>query len=118
MNDSRSLIFNKHHKSLLISSLLDQYFYNQPWIKESYYTSTKAPCSNKCGIIGLHIGSDDWAYPIWVIAKGMNGRMPRIEHLQVNNVSASIPLVDFKPCAVLESSDDKKLDVKFDSTLY
>jgi 4-amino-4-deoxy-L-arabinose transferase-like glycosyltransferase len=117
-NESRPLISDKHHKSILMSSRLDQYFYNfynQPWIKESYSTSIESACSKKCGTIGLRIGGDDWEYPIWVIAKGMNGCMPRIEHIHVNNVSANIPLMNFKPCAVLENNRDGKLAIRFDS---
>jgi hypothetical protein len=67
----------------------------------------KTPCSNKCGIIGLHISSEYWEYLMWVIVKEIKGRMPRIEHLHLNNISAGLSIVEFVTCAVLESSNDK-----------
>ena len=114
-NESRPLISNQYHKSIFTSDRLDQYFYNQPRIKDSYYTSVKAACSNSCDTIGLRIGIDSWEYPIWAVAKSMNGCMPRIEHIQVNNVSSNIPLINYQPCAVLETDRDGRLVARFDS---
>lgn len=112
-NVSRPLLSGKYHQSILRSSRLDQYFSNLPLIKESYHESIKATKSQKCESIGLRIGEDDWEYPIWVLANEMYGHRPRIEHIEVYNASANMPLFDFQPCAVLMSDNDKKLQVKF-----
>lgn len=99
--------------SIVDSRRLDMYFSNRPWLKESYFESIAAVNEQKCDTIALHIGADDWEYPIWVIAKEISGRMPRIEHIQLSNLSAKIQLIDFEPCAILETDNDKKLNVKF-----
>jgi 4-amino-4-deoxy-L-arabinose transferase-like glycosyltransferase len=110
-NESRPLISNRHQLSIMKSDRLDQYFYNYPELKGSYYASVRQALDHECNSIGLQLGSDDWEYPIWIIAQEIKNKLPRIEHVQVNNVSAKIPLTQFTPCSVLRSDADKRLFV-------
>jgi len=110
-NSSRPLISNRHHVSIMKSDRLDQYFYNSPELKESYYSSVRNALAHECNSIGLHLGGDDWEYPIWIIAQCMKRELPRIEHVEVNNVSSRIPLARFTPCSVLRTDASKRLSV-------
>lgn len=56
-----------------------------------------------CDDIGLVSASvNTYEYPLWAFLNSRRKDMPRIEHINVKNVSGSIPLQSFNPCAVLE----------------
>ena len=59
-------------------------------------------------MIGLKSEDEAWEYPLWVLTrkKGMNG--PRIEHVDIPNVSQTIPIPLFKPdCIVIITNSGK-----------
>jgi hypothetical protein len=51
--------------------------------------------------IGLKHGEDDWEYPLWVLLKGKDGKLPRFEHIDVDNPSGAIALRDFQPDLII-----------------
>ena len=107
-NISRPLIGKN---SILNTSRCDQYFNNRTHIKESYYKSSLLINLQQCRDIGLDLGRDDWEYPIWALLRRTTNRIPRIEHINVNNGSGKISGGIFNPCAVLKTDKDEKLFV-------
>lgn len=105
-NESRPLVSNSHHRSILKASRLDQYFFNRPSIETSYLSSTALAQTGHCKNIGIITGVDDWEYPLWVLTKRVNEQAPRIEHIQVTNKSKDIPLVGFEPCLILQNDNE------------
>ena len=79
-----------------------QHFYKHPDLALPYAATVGYLKSIDCRQVGLFIGEDTWEYPWWVFLadKGV-----RIEHVQVNNPSASLkyPLGDFQACAIIAS---------------
>jgi len=56
-----------------------------------------------CDAIGLVSSTGNtYEYPFWALLNSRREEMPRIEHINVNNISGAIPLENFKPCAELE----------------
>jgi hypothetical protein len=108
-NSARPLIDYDSKKSILKTGRFDQYFANRSSIKESYLAAADFVNMNKCKNIGLLLGENDWEYPLWVLVRKMGDPIPRIEHIQVNNRSGKMPLVDFTPCILLHSGANGKL---------
>jgi hypothetical protein len=108
-NSVRPLMDYDGKTSILKTSRFDQYFATKPFIKESYLAAADFVNMNKCKNIGLLLRENDWEYPLWVLVRKMGDPIPRIEHVQVNNRSGKIPLVDFTPCILLYSDADSKL---------
>lgn len=80
------------------------YFAKRPKL-ESYYSQaveqfrTRDSCSN----IGLLSSSGNaYEYPFWALLKNRTGSLPQIEHINVSNISGTIPLDNFKPCFIFE----------------
>jgi hypothetical protein len=44
----------------------------------------------------------DFEYPFWVLIRHRAANMPRIEFININNISNKIPLKDFNPCLKVE----------------
>ena len=42
---------------------------------------------HRVSTLGLRLGADDWEYPLWSLIKAQQGRLPRIVHVQVQDVS-------------------------------
>jgi len=57
--------------------------------------------NNKCDTIAINSNEDAYEYPFWIMLRNRLGRMPRIEHVNVDNPSGSVPLRDFRPCATV-----------------
>ena len=77
-----------------------QYFYKRPQLALPYVVISKYIKSIGCQQIGLEMAGDDWEYPWWVF---LAGEGVRIEHVSVNNSSASLkyPLGAFQACAII-----------------
>lgn len=77
---------------------------NRPYVyflhrkdKTGYYAAlTDAVKSQMYSSVGLHIGSDEYEYPIWKMLEGQ-----RIEHVNVNNESAIYADRDFVPECII-----------------
>jgi xanthine/uracil permease len=79
-----------------------QYFTNAadlyPYFLNTALTIKTAGARN----VGLILGTDDWEYPLWVLLKDVNGKVPRMEHIMVTNPSGEIPLPNFKPDLIVK----------------
>ncbi len=101
-NNSRPLIGSN---SILTTSRIDQYFANRPGLKSDYEGAVQFVASEGCTQIGLSTGADDWEYPLWVLFDQANIPGVRLEHVNVQNVSAvkasQESFLRFDPCAVI-----------------
>jgi hypothetical protein len=105
-NPSRPMIGNA---SVFIVPRDRQYFANLPWQFEPYSGAAQQAAAGGCASVGLILGPDDWEYPLWVLLHGISPAI-RIEHVNVQNVSAKLAAADpgyaaFRPCALIVISD-------------
>lgn len=90
--------------SILRADRESLYFVKRPHLLP-YYTQAAEYFSRpgSCDAIALVSASGNtYEYPLWAFLDRRRDEMPRIEHINVTNVSGSIPLNGFNPCAVLE----------------
>jgi len=79
------------------------YFVNRSSLESDYlkvtdYFGKPGSCKN----IGIYSTVDAYEYPFWILLSKRTDKMPRIEHIHVSNISGTIMLRDFQPCAVIE----------------
>jgi hypothetical protein len=94
--------------SIFTISRQSRYFANIPDSEHEYLAASALITSGRCKNIGVKSGDHSWEYPLWVLTRknGMNG--PRIEHVDVTNVSQTIPKPPFKPdCIVIITNSGK-----------
>jgi hypothetical protein len=111
-NPSRPLVsFNtplRDFPSIFTISRQSRYFINNPDSEHEFLAASSLITSSRFETIGLRSEDEAWEYPLWVLTrkKGMNG--PRIEHVDVPNVSHTIPRPPFKPdCIVIMTYSGK-----------
>jgi hypothetical protein len=94
-----------------------QYFYKRPAMALPYVEIAAYLKSIGCQQIGLLIGEDDWEYPWWGL---LAGKGTRIEHVRVNNPSASLkyPLGDFRPCGIIAIGTQASPFVTVGNSIY
>jgi len=77
------------------------YFVNKPRIYSSYLAGADDLArGGACENVGLTGSIDAYEYPFWAMVARRTALMPRMEYIDVDNASKSIPLRGFKPCAV------------------
>jgi hypothetical protein len=111
-NPSRPLVSFKtileNFPSIFTISRQSQYFANNPDSEHEFLAASALITSSRCKNIGLKSDDNSWEYQLWVLTRnnGMNG--PRIEHVDVPNVSQMIPKPPFKPdCIVIITNSGK-----------
>ncbi len=79
---------------------LDQYFWSRPDLYPDYVAASQQIAAQNCPQVGLHLGGDDWEYPLWVL---LAPQQVEIRSVGVENESRSRPLPNpqFSPCAIL-----------------
>ena len=112
-NESRPLI---GQNSIFNTRRVDQYFNDfiilkRKGIIKSYYDCALIVSSRGCNNIGLHLDGDHWEYPLWVLIKQSSERMPRIEHVAVQNDSKRYLIGNFNPCALLSTDKFGKMSL-------
>jgi hypothetical protein len=67
---------------------------------------------NRFNNIALSSGRDSWEYPLWILTRenGLDG--PRIEHIDVENVSGAIQRPQFKADIVVAITDDGNITLR------
>jgi 4-amino-4-deoxy-L-arabinose transferase-like glycosyltransferase len=90
--------------NIFSTSRTDRYFANQKALAEPYKEAARILSGLDCPNIGLDIGGDDWEYPLWVLLREQERKPFRLEHVNVDNVSAQLqdvrPGRHFDACAV------------------
>ena len=115
-NPSRPLVsfrtIREKFPSIFTISRQSQYFANNPWSKNEYLAASALISSGSCKNLGVKSGDDSWEYPLWVLTRknGMNG--PRIEHVDVTNVSQTIPMPPFKPDCIVTITNSGKVTME------
>ena len=65
-----------------------------------YIESVNYLIEEDCYQTGLYTPNQEWEYPFWSLYAD-TGKPFRLEHVNVDNVSANIPLEPFSPCAII-----------------
>lgn len=95
---------------------IEQYFSNRPFLKGTYTGAVEFLNSKKCSNIGLSMGNDPWEYPLWVLLQQNNQKLPKIQHINVNNISSSLEkeasYKDFEPCGIISMETKKSKQKK------
>ncbi|MFB2897650.1 ArnT family glycosyltransferase [Aerosakkonemataceae cyanobacterium BLCC-F50] len=81
------------------------YFRGNDKQRQRYQEFSRLAKQNQCQAIGLSIGKDDLEYPLWITMAQESSKSFKIKHLNVNNVSHSLPpeFPDSEVCAILKS---------------
>jgi hypothetical protein len=91
-------------QSILGADRESLYFAKRPQLLP-YYLQAAEYAGNRfsCNAIGLvSSNGNTYEYPFWALLSKRRENMPRIEHVNVANISGSIPLKNFSPCMTLE----------------
>lgn len=91
-------------RSILTATRESLYFVKRPQL-ESYYVHhvDRYLSLDACNTIGITSPSGNaYDYPYWALLARRTATMPRIEHVNIDNVSRSIPRLGFRPCFVFE----------------
>ena len=83
--------------TILTADRIDQYFTNNPAVRESFIEASRIIRESGARNIGIKTVEDDWEYPLWVLVRGKDCKVKRIEHIDVKNSSGAITLNDFQP---------------------
>lgn len=100
----RPIVGNKSQPSILSTDRSSLYFSRRPQLKDYYFSNAVSLNNTGCRDIGVIMSMDSWEYPFWVVMKKMGGEMPRIEHIEVHNRSATIS-TGFAPCGTFVTYD-------------
>ena len=94
--------------SIFTISRQSQYFANNPYSEHEFLAASALITSNRCKNIGLKSDDNSWEYQLWVLTRNNGMYGPRIEHVDVTNVSRMIPKPPFKPdCIVIMTHSGK-----------
>jgi signal transduction histidine kinase len=104
-NWSRPLVTKN---SILLTDREDQYFRNRPVIQESYREAVRFLAVRKCDHVGLRLDEDDWEYPLWVLMQDAGRGRVRLDHVDVENETAMLPIENDQHCALIQIDDSGK----------
>lgn len=92
-------------KNLVAADRHTLLFINRPDLQRPYEELARSIGASGCERVGLVTGVDDWEYPLWVLLKDYASRLPRIEHVNVGNVSSTLAqqlsYEAFRPCRIV-----------------
>jgi len=91
-------------RSILHAKRESLYFVKRPQL-ESYYLHhvDQYLRRDSCATIGITSPSGNaYEYPFWALLSRRTATLPQIEHVNIDNVSRSIPRRGFQPCFVFE----------------
>jgi hypothetical protein len=90
----------------------DQYFIRVPLLRQPFLDVVALARRRQCERIGLVLGWDDVEYPLWALL-GEGGSRPRIEHVNVDNLSARVGGGgSFSPCLVVSVRGRNQVSVE------
>lgn len=75
------------------------YFANNPELLPYYDQAATMVVNNPyCMQLAVYGDCDAYEYPLWALIRSRKTHLPRIEHVQIQNISQNIPLRHFEPC--------------------
>jgi hypothetical protein len=89
-------------QTILMEDRMSQYFTNRPDLLMSYYVAASLINTRGAQNIGLQLGEDNWEYPLWALLQVIDGDGPRMEHIDVQNLSGAIEKGDFQPDLIVK----------------
>ena len=93
-------------RSVFITSRVDQYFADRPWIEGSYVDAARYLQTVGCTDLGFAWNRGPYEYPFWALLD-QNTHNARIQDVEVRNNSTILsrrhPFNNFHPCAVAAS---------------
>jgi hypothetical protein len=102
-NSSRSLVaLDWYHKDRM-----KLYFTNRPQHFEDYANVIKLLPQSAPQEVGLYLGSDDWEYPFWALARqmGQKGNAITFRHVGIRNISKTLAENQFRPRYVVATKE-------------
>jgi hypothetical protein len=111
-------------QNIFNTNRIEQYFISREHLQVSYEEAVNFVQSRQCKDVGLWLGTNDsvgnryWEYPFWVLFNSKTAQPTRIEHVQVQNISAEkasvSPFDQFFPCAVVfvKPKGDKVVEIQ------
>lgn len=78
------------------------YFRGNEQKRQRYQEFSRLASQKQCQAVGLAIGKDDLEYPLWITMEQESSQAFKIKHINVNNVSQSLPpeFLDSELCAI------------------
>jgi hypothetical protein len=89
------------HKTIIEADRVSQYFTNRPTHRKPFLNASLIIRASGAKNIGLKLAEDDWEYPLWVLLNGAT-KGPRMEHIDVQNLSGAIEKGDFQPDLIVK----------------
>jgi Dolichyl-phosphate-mannose-protein mannosyltransferase len=91
--------------SILFANRTDQYFTTAPDLEEPTLEAVDRVKASGCSQVGLVLDYFSYEYPIWVLLGAIDTPGVELEHVNVDNPSASMslqpPFNHFRPCAII-----------------
>ena len=95
----------------------DLYFAKRPSLEAPYVDAVAQAARQNCDEIALWSGSDDWEYPLWMLANATNDHM-RIDQVLINNQSVSAHQFGSTPCLLVALVSAQPPTVKVDGVEF
>jgi len=109
-------------KSILTTSRTELFFINRPALRGPYIDAVEFLSESQCSNIGLIMAGGGFEYPIWALLRENDVQMPRLEHVNVTNLSHAksdgYPYSSFVPCAVIIVNNNIPTEIKVGNLLY
>lgn len=121
------VFYNFNHPLMKTSNIfntarIDQYFSESPQLREPYFEAAEFLKSRQCADIGLSFGSGSREYPLWILLQRNADKTIRIEHINVNNISAikqnTAPFNQFNPCAIVSDRAEQGGEIVTENGFY
>ena len=112
---SLSTFIPEYPASIFVVPRRLQYFTNNCCDRESYIDAASFIIQRDAKNVGLKTGENGREYPMWVLTRKNGLEGPRIEHVDVQNISKSIPRTQFQPDVVIVlTSKNKSCEASID----
>jgi 4-amino-4-deoxy-L-arabinose transferase-like glycosyltransferase len=82
-----------------------------------YIESVNTLLDEDCYQVGLYIPNEEWEYPFWSLYRD-SGKPFRLEHVNVTNASAGLPMAPFSPCAIIATRSSGEQFILDDGSSY
>lgn len=103
----RPLALGRHLRSVFETPRDEQYFNNAPQFRQSYVQAARLiRASNARNVAIENQILDGWEYPLWILTRDKDFHGPRIENLDVDNVSSAIEVRGFQPDVIVDGDEN------------
>lgn len=118
-NESRPIIAQYN---IFNQTRIEQYFNIRGDLRGDYKEAVKFIKNRGCSEVGLSLRPDAWEYPFWVLLQKDSNPIPRLEYINVQNISAvksnQYPYKNFIPCAIISIQLGREQEIFTKNNLY